>query len=106
MTHIYKSHIEEYFIVVSQYCNQQIINMHFTFTGVLATAKLDNSVFSDGVLYLLMALNVGVKKTKLLAQQTELSPSTLHHFQIILLPNKIKLIFLNPLKSQVVMCVQ
>lgn len=40
--------------------------MHFTFTGVLATAKLDTSVFSDSVLYLLMALNVGSQENEAL----------------------------------------
>lgn len=69
--------------------------------------KLDRGVFPDSVLYLLMALKIGVKKMKFLAQQTELplSPSTLQLFQRILLPNKIKLIFLKPLKTHLVMFV-
>lgn len=35
--------------------------------------KLDRGVFPESVLYLLMPLNIGVKKMKFLAQQTELS---------------------------------
>lgn len=79
--------------------------MHFTFIGVLMMTKLDSGVFSESVLDLLMALNTGVKKIKFLAQQTELSesPSSLQLFQRLLLPNKIKPVFLKPLKTHLVM---